>query len=153
MLYRSGFKYGIPGYRKAAAYPYEVVRFSLDKAFARTEVDKTHFRPWLQAFRDYAFDRRAYGAEEIRSQIRAAEEFGSDGWMLWNPTTYIQALVFALNSPGSIREEPADVLTGIERQHFARYPFGFRQSPAGYCLLEFGNQPCADAEFFEPHAH
>jgi hypothetical protein len=85
MLYPSGFKYGIPGYRKAAAYPYEIVRFSLDKAFARTQVDKKHFRPWLQAFRDYAFDRRVYGPEEIRTQIRAAEEFGSGGWMVWNP--------------------------------------------------------------------
>jgi len=85
MLYPSGFKYGIPGYRKAAAYPYEVVRFSLDNAFARTAVDKWRFRPWLQAFRDYAFDRRVYGPQEIRTQIRAAEEFGSDGWMVWNP--------------------------------------------------------------------
>jgi hypothetical protein len=22
---------------------------------------------------------------EMRSQIKAAEDFGSDGWMLWNP--------------------------------------------------------------------
>ena len=85
MLYPSGFQYGIPGYRKAAAYPYEIVRLSLDKASARTGVDKRRFRPWLQAFKDYAFDRRVYGPLEIRSQIRAAEEFGSDGWMLWNP--------------------------------------------------------------------
>ncbi len=85
MLYPSGFQYGIPGYRKAAAYPYEIVKFSLDKAFARTQEDKKHFRPWLQAFRDYAFDRRVYGPQEIRRQIRAAEEFGSDGWMVWNP--------------------------------------------------------------------
>jgi len=25
------------------------------------------------------------GAEAIRAQIKATEEFGSDGWMLWNP--------------------------------------------------------------------
>jgi hypothetical protein len=43
------------------------------------------FRPWLQAFRDYAFDRRPFGAAEIRAQINAAERFGSNGWMLWNP--------------------------------------------------------------------
>ena len=43
------------------------------------------FRPWLQAFRDYAFDRRVYGPQEISRQIQAAEEFGSDGWMVWNP--------------------------------------------------------------------
>lgn len=85
MLYPSGFQFGIPGYRKAAAYPYEIVKLSLDKALARTRVDRRLFRPWLQAFRDYAFDRRVYGPEQIRAQIRAAEEFGSDGWMVWNP--------------------------------------------------------------------
>lgn len=85
MLYPSGFQFGIPGYRKAAAYPYEIVKLSLDKALARTHADRRFFRPWLQAFRDYAFDRRVYGPEEIRAQIRAAEEFGSDGWMVWNP--------------------------------------------------------------------
>ena len=99
MLYPSGFQYGIPGYRKAAAYPYEIVKLSLDRAFSRTHADKTHFRPWLQAFRDYAFDRRAYGAEEIRRQIRAAEDFGSDGWMLWNPHNVYSSAGFRPKRP------------------------------------------------------
>lgn len=94
MLYPSGFQYGIPGYRKAAAYPYEIVKLSLDKAFARTHVDKKHFRPWLQAFRDYAFDRRLYGPKEIRAQIGAAEEFGSGGWMVWNPHNVYPSAAF-----------------------------------------------------------
>lgn len=42
------------------------------------------FRPWLQAFRDYAFDKRAFTGKEISAQTTAAEDFGS-GWMLWNP--------------------------------------------------------------------
>ncbi|UFH60510.1 putative glycoside hydrolase [Sulfurovum mangrovi] len=42
------------------------------------------YRPWLQAFKDYAFDRRYYGNKEINEQIRASEDFGSSGWMLWN---------------------------------------------------------------------
>jgi hypothetical protein len=49
------------------------------------------FRPWLQAFRDYAFDRRYFNGAEIRNQIKAAEEFGSNGWMLWNPRNVYQA--------------------------------------------------------------
>ena len=44
-----------------------------------------HFRPWLQAFKDYAFDRRAFGLSEIRAQINAADSFNSAGWLLWNP--------------------------------------------------------------------
>ncbi len=85
MLYPSGFQYGIPGYRIPVAHPYEIVRLSLEKAAQRTGLSPLHFRPWLQAFRDYAFDKREFGPKEIAEQIRAAEEFGSDGWMLWNP--------------------------------------------------------------------
>jgi hypothetical protein len=44
------------------------------------------FRPWLQAFRDYAFDHRPFTGKEIGLQIKAANDFGSNGWMLWNPS-------------------------------------------------------------------
>lgn len=85
MLYPSGFRYGIPGYRIPVAHPFEIVYLSLKRAQERTRLPPVRFRPWLQAFRDYAFDRRQFAAEEIREQIRAAEKFGSNGWMLWNP--------------------------------------------------------------------
>jgi hypothetical protein len=85
MLYPSGFRFGIPGYRMPVAHPYEIPRLSLERARERTCVRSIRFRPWLQAFRDYAFDHRVFGPADIRSQIRAAEDFGSDGWMLWNP--------------------------------------------------------------------
>jgi hypothetical protein len=85
MLYPSGFQYGIPGYRNPVANPHEIVYLSLKKAQERTSQPPTRFRPWLQAFRDYAFDRRVFNGKEIGEQIRAAEKFGSQGWMLWNP--------------------------------------------------------------------
>ncbi len=85
MLYPSSFQFGIPGYRNPVAHPYETVRQSLQNAKKRTGLPAEHFRPWLQAFDDYAYDRRRFGATQIGSQIRAAEEFGSNGWMLWNP--------------------------------------------------------------------
>ena len=85
MLYPSGFQYGIPGHRNPVAHPFEIVRESLERARERTGLPPQRFRPWLQAFRDYAFDRRGFEAEAIRAQIRAAEEFGASGWMLWNP--------------------------------------------------------------------
>lgn len=85
MLYPSGFQFGIPGYRNPVAHPYEIVSLTLKKAQERTKIPAVRFRPWLQAFRDYAFDRRYFYGPEIRSQIKAAEEFGSNGWMLWNP--------------------------------------------------------------------
>ena len=84
MLYPSGFSFGIPGTRNPVAAPDDIVRRSLEKAVARTGLPALRFRPWLQAFRDYAFDRRAFGDQEIRAQIDAAEAVGTDGWMLWN---------------------------------------------------------------------
>ena len=85
MLYPSGFQYGIPGYRKPVAYPYEIIYLTLKRGQERTHLPSFRFRPWLQAFRDYAFDRRYFREKEIRDQINAAEKFGSHGWMLWNP--------------------------------------------------------------------
>jgi hypothetical protein len=85
MLYPSSFQFGIPGYRNPVRHPYEVVYLSLLRAKVRTHLPGSHFRPWLQAFRDYAYDRRTFGPAEIREQIRGAEDAGSNGWMLWNP--------------------------------------------------------------------
>jgi len=85
MLYPSSFQFGIPGYRNPVEHPYEIVALSLERAQQRTGLPATRFRPWLQAFRDYAFDRRVFGEAEIRAEITAAERFGSGGWMLWNP--------------------------------------------------------------------
>jgi hypothetical protein len=85
MLYPSGFQFGIPGYKNPVAYPHEIVYRTLRRAQERTNLPPVRFRPWLQAFKDYAFDRRHFTGKEIKDQVNAAEEFGSNGWMLWNP--------------------------------------------------------------------
>lgn len=85
MLYPSGFHVGIPGYKNPVKANYEIVNHTLKKALEKSGGSPLFYRPWLQAFRDYAFDRRYYGAKEIREQIQASEDFGSCGWMLWNP--------------------------------------------------------------------
>jgi len=85
MLYPSGFQFGIPGYRNPVANPYEIIYLSLKRAQERTNLPSHRFRPWLQAFRDYAFDGRHFNDKEITGEVKAAEGFGSHGWMLWNP--------------------------------------------------------------------
>lgn len=85
MLYPSAFQFGVPGYRNPVAHPYEVVSLSLRHAQRRTGLPGGRFRPWLQAFDDYAFGGRHFGGKQVAEQIQAAEEFGSNGWMLWNP--------------------------------------------------------------------
>jgi hypothetical protein len=99
MLYPSGFQYGIPGYRNPVANPYEIVYLSLKRARERTSLPSHRFRPWLQAFRDYAFDRRYFNDREIMDEVKAAEGFGSHGWMLWNPRN-------AYSSAGLKKEKP-----------------------------------------------
>ncbi len=91
MLYPSGFADGIPGARNPVALPYDIIYRSLMQARDRTGFAPVRFRPWLQAFRDYAFDRRQFAAAEIRAQIRAADEFGTNGWLLWNPRNSYRA--------------------------------------------------------------
>jgi hypothetical protein len=85
MLYPSGFQFGIPGHRDPVADPYDIVYDTLSEAQRRTAGMSVLYRPWLQAFRDYAFDRRKFGDAEIRAQVLAAHDAGSAGWMLWNP--------------------------------------------------------------------
>ncbi|WP_026258895.1 putative glycoside hydrolase [Uliginosibacterium gangwonense] len=85
MLYPTGFHLGIPGYVDPVAHPREIVQLTLEHAIHRTHLSPLRFRPWLQSFRDYAFDRRNFGGPEIRLQIDGAEKVGTDGWMFWNP--------------------------------------------------------------------
>ncbi len=88
MLYPSGFKFGIPGHPKPMANTEDIhstVKLTLDSALKRTNVNPKKFRPWLQAFRDYAFGGLIYGPVEVAAQTRAATEDNTDGWQLWNP--------------------------------------------------------------------
>jgi hypothetical protein len=85
MVYPSGYHLGIPGFRNPVLHPYEVVRESVRLTRQRSQHTTVQVRPWIQDFRDYAFDRRLFGAREIRAQIRGAAEGGGLGWMLWNP--------------------------------------------------------------------
>jgi hypothetical protein len=100
MLYPSSFQFGIPGYRSPVEHPYEIVHRSLERALERTGVPPLRFRPWLQAFPDYAFKGEAFTAGEVRAQIRAAEDIGTNGWMIWNPhNRYSRADVKADDEP------------------------------------------------------
>jgi hypothetical protein len=91
MLYPSGFKFGIPGHVKPMATTddiYNIVKLTLDNSIRRTKANPKKFRPWLQAFRDYAFNGLVFGPTEVSAQIRAAADAHSDGWLLWNPRNH-----------------------------------------------------------------
>jgi hypothetical protein len=85
MVYPSGYHKGIPGHPNPVLVPYKVVHESVRLIRKRSAGTVALVRPWLQDFRDYAFDRRIFGVSEVQAQIRGAEEAGGVGWMLWNP--------------------------------------------------------------------
>ncbi|MFH0782895.1 MAG: putative glycoside hydrolase [Pseudomonadota bacterium] len=108
MLYPSGFHLGIPGYVNSVANSYQIVYLTLKKAQERTKLPALRFRPWLQSFRDYAFDRREFTGVEIAEQIKAAEDFGSAGWMLWNPRN--------IYSPEGIRKKGLKSFAAVAKE-------------------------------------
>ena len=85
MLYPSGYHLGIPNYRNPVQHPYEIVYLSLKRAQERTNANPLRFRPWIQAFRDYAFRGGDFKEERMQIQIKASDKFGASGWMFWNP--------------------------------------------------------------------
>ncbi len=76
---------GLPGYREAVPYPYQMVYYNVRRALERIAGSGATIRPWLQDFPDYAYDGRTYTPSEIRAQMRAARWAGAPGWMLWDP--------------------------------------------------------------------
>lgn len=84
MLYPSTFGSGIPGYKTAIAYPYEVIYESAQRAVSRVGPLGCEVRPWIQDFPDYRFDKRVYGRQEIQAQIKASFDAGCTGFMVWD---------------------------------------------------------------------
>jgi len=83
MVYPSHFAKGFLGFPKPAEKPYEVIKYSMDKAIAKastTLVSSEKIRPWLQAFDLGAI----YTPALVRAQIQATYDSGLTSWMLWN---------------------------------------------------------------------
>jgi len=102
MVYPSGYHRGIPGTPNPMAHPYKIVHESVRLIRQRAAGHTVVVRPWLQDFRDYAFDRRAFGVAEIRAQMKAAQDAGGVGWMLWNSRNEYTAA--ALRGKGPLAE-------------------------------------------------
>lgn len=84
MVYPSHYPPKFNGYPNPNLVPYEVVKFSLDRAVARMNAATTSplkIRPWLQDFQYGG----TYGPKEVRAQIQATYDAGLTSWMLWDP--------------------------------------------------------------------
>ncbi|MEX2425923.1 MAG: putative glycoside hydrolase [Thermomicrobiaceae bacterium] len=88
MIYPSHFYPGSMGFDIPNDHPYEVILYSLQNAAERIPGQVDKLRPWLQDF-SYG-EGKEYGPDEVRDQIRASEEFGATGWMLWSASNNYQ---------------------------------------------------------------
>jgi hypothetical protein len=80
----SANSYGMPN---PNAKPYELMTAAMKEAAQRLAGTGTECRPWLQDFSSSGMAGGSfveYGADEVRAQIKAAEEQGFDEWLLWN---------------------------------------------------------------------
>lgn len=101
MVYPSGYTWGIPNYRNPVKASYEIVYLSLKRAQERTGVSPLKFRPWIQAFRDYAFGGGNFEEDRMRIQIKASEDFGSSGYMFWNARNIYPTGIFTNTKRGT----------------------------------------------------
>jgi len=96
MLYPSGFSSGSFYFKYPSEHPYDVV-FRSVKHIQRW-IPSSRVRPWLQYFKDYTKRRKEYKREEIQAQIKATQDVGTDGWMMWSPSSKY-ALNYLLQHP------------------------------------------------------
>ncbi|MDD5222331.1 MAG: putative glycoside hydrolase [Patescibacteria group bacterium] len=87
MVYPSHYPSGFENFSNPADHPYDVVYRSLNKSRitfetmrADPKANHPYVRPWLQAFDLGAI----YNLAMIKEQIRATDEGGGLGWILWN---------------------------------------------------------------------
>ncbi len=86
MVYPSHYQRGVYGVAAPNASPYLMVRRALEDGLRRSRAlaprKTAEIRPYLQAF---TLGPPRYQPFHVREQIRAAEEVGLRGWVLWNP--------------------------------------------------------------------
>jgi hypothetical protein len=101
MVYPShyaNYQFGLPGHPNE--YPYEVIAISLEGGVERLMGNSRQIRPWLQ---DFAYPgMRSYGPADVRAQIQASEDYGTSGWMLWDPRQIFNPANFDWEQTGSV---------------------------------------------------
>lgn len=104
MVYPSHYAVGFLGYTEPAKHPYEVVKYAIERASVKLEKynystdpgivgpgskrTNAKIRPWIQAFNMGDI----YDTAKIKIQIKASDESGGTGWMIWNPSNNYEFL-------------------------------------------------------------
>jgi hypothetical protein len=96
MVYPSHYQDGSYGLANPNANPYQLVTDAMKDAKPRLVGTGAMARPWLQ---DFSMLGVTYGIDEVKAQIKAAEDLGFDEWLLWDPS--LNYTVGALRADGS----------------------------------------------------
>jgi len=82
MVYPSHYVDGECGVASPRREPYAIVACSLKDFRKAIGGAPAVMVPWLQ---DFGLDGIRYGPAEVRAQVRAAQDVGAHGFLLWNP--------------------------------------------------------------------
>ncbi len=103
MIYSSHYPTGFMGYKNPASMPYEVVKFSMDKAVERSSTTPGKIRPWLQDFNLGAI----YTEAMVRAQKKAAYDAGATSWMMWNAASKYTKAAFDVDPEKALNQKSA----------------------------------------------
>ena len=81
MVYPSHYYKGSYGIALPNSQPYAIVSDAMKDAQKRLPGTGAMVRPWLQ---DFTLGKPAYGADQVKAQIKAVEDLGINEWILWN---------------------------------------------------------------------
>ena len=100
-----------------SSYPYKVVHESVRLIRKRAGGTVARVRPWLQDFKDYAFDRRIFGVSEVQAQIRGlgrrrAARAGCSGTRATTTPGCRRCRARRRGSAGDRRDEPRRCVRG-----------------------------------------
>lgn len=84
MVYPSHYPNGYLGFKNPAEHPYEVIYKAIkvgNEKLKTASSTRAVLRPWIQDFNLGA----KYTADMIKKQIKASDDAGGDGWLVWDP--------------------------------------------------------------------
>lgn len=80
MVYPSHYPPNYLNYKNPADHPYEVVFHAMTAGMKQAVGARAHLRSWIQDFNMGAI----YDGAKVRAEIKASDDAGADGWILWN---------------------------------------------------------------------
>ena len=103
MMYPSHYAKGEYGLKNPNRQPYWTVHHGIQDALTRLDGNPARLRPYLQ---DFSLGVR-YTPAHVRAQIRAVEELGVRGWILWNPGNRYN---WSAAQAGPIEKAPPEIM-------------------------------------------